>query len=85
MTDRVSKTKTADATTSGRKSPDVTAMAAREAPRASEPVSPMKTEAGCELCTRKPQHAPAMEAPNTPRPGGEAEGRGGVDHSSTGH
>ena len=38
------------------------ARAARAAPRASEPVSPMKIDAGLQLCQRKPTQAPAMEA-----------------------
>jgi hypothetical protein len=66
ITDTVSITKTPDATKSGKNMPLQDAIAAKAPPNAKDPVSPMKTFALYLLCIRNPQHAPAIDAPNTP-------------------
>lgn len=60
--------KTPEATNNGRNMPVHAAMAAKPPPRANEPVSPIKTFALYRFCDRNPMHAPAIDAPNIPRP-----------------
>ena len=50
----------------------IRASAPNAPPRANEPVSPIKTEAGCALYQRKPMQAPTSEAQkivSSPAPG----------------
>lgn len=67
MTERASAAKISDAMRRGRKRPEAAAMAAKAAPRARDPVSPMNTCAGLLLCARNPTQDPAMAAPKIDR------------------
>lgn len=59
--------KTPEAMNNGRNMPVQAAIAAKPPPRASEPVSPMNTRALYLFCVKNPMHAPAIDAPKTPR------------------
>ena len=69
MTERASMTKTPPTITSKNSVFVITATAANAPPKASDPVSPIKTLAGCALYRKKPRQAPASAAQKIARCG----------------
>ena len=69
ITERDSARKTPPITSRGQRLLLSRATAARQAPMAREPVSPMNTLAGWRFCTRNPSQAPAMAAQKPARAG----------------